>query len=260
MLTRMSVSLRATATTRVGLAAAATATRSLSSSAADGSGVKKDSQTGHKDVTTNIKAKHNENVIWSDALITKEERGRLLKAKHTGATLYMSGLSGSGKSTIAAALEKKLLERGVWAYRLDGDNIRFGLNAGLGFSAADREENLRRIAEVSALFNDAGVVAITSFISPYRASRDKAREVHAKRGLPFFEVFAHVPLEVAEQRDPKGLYKKARAGLIKNFTGLDDPYEAPLNPEVTLPTHQLSVEESCAKLIEALTKAGVIKA
>jgi len=198
-------------------------------------------------------------VVWSDALLTKEERSKLLGAKNVGATLWVTGLSGSGKSTIAAALEKKLLERGVNAYRLDGDNIRFGLNAGLGFSAADREENLRRIGEVSALFADAGVVAITSFISPYRASRDKARQIHEKRGLPFVEVFAYVPLEVAEARDPKGLYKKARAGQLKNFTGIDDPYEEPLRPEVTLPTHQLSVEQSCDKLIEQLYERGVLK-
>jgi len=134
-------------------------------------------QTGHRDVTTNIKSSHNENVVWSDALLTKEERRKLLTAKNSGATLWVTGLSGSGKSTIAAALEKRLLEMGVNAYRLDGDNIRFGLNAGLGFSEKDREENLRRIGEVSALFADAGVVAITSFISPYRASRDKARQV-----------------------------------------------------------------------------------
>ena len=211
-------------------------------------------------MTTNIKAAHNENVVWSDALLTKEERQKLLNAKNTGATLWVTGLSGSGKSTIAAALEKKLLERGVNAYRLDGDNIRFGLNAGLGFSEKDREENLRRIGEVSALFADAGVIAITSFISPYRASRDKAREVHAKRGLPFFEVFAQVPLEVAESRDPKGLYKKARSGALKEFTGVSAPYEEPDKPEVVLPTHQLSVEQSCDKLIAVLKAKGVIKA
>ena len=217
-------------------------------------------QKGHKDVTTKISAAHNKNVIWSDALLSKEERQTLLKAKNTGATLWVTGLSGSGKSTIAAALEQKLLERGVNAYRLDGDNIRFGLNAGLGFSAQDREENLRRIGEVSALFNDAGIIAITSFISPYRASRDAARQIHDKRGLKFFEVFAEVPLEVAESRDPKGLYKKARSGELKNFTGISDPYEEPTKPDITLPTHQLSVEQSCEKLIEELTKAGVIKA
>lgn len=216
-------------------------------------------QKGHQDVTTNISATHNKNVIWSDALLTREERAALLKSKNTGATLWVTGLSGSGKSTVAAALEKRLLEQGVNAYRLDGDNIRFGLNAGLGFSAEDREENLRRIAEVSALFNDAGIVAITSFISPYRSSRDAARAIHDKRGLKFLEVFAQVPLAVAESRDPKGLYKKARAGELKNFTGISDPYEEPLNPDITLTTHQYTVEESCMQIEEQLRKHGIIK-
>lgn len=151
------------------------------------------------------------------------------------------------------------MEAGVNSYRLDGDNIRFGLNAGLGFSATDREENLRRIGEVSALFADCGVLALTSFISPYRASRDKAREIHEKRSLPFLEVFCQVPLEVAESRDPKGLYKKARSGELKNFTGISDPYEEPSNPDIVLPTHQLSVEESCQKVMEELKKRGLIK-
>jgi len=213
----------------------------------------------HKDVTTNIKAEHNENVVWSDALLTKEERKAFLKSKHLGATLYVTGLSGSGKSTVGAALEHKLLDMGVHAYRLDGDNIRFGLNKDLGFSAEDREENLRRIAEVASLFADAGIIAITSFISPYRKSRDMAREIHAKAGLPFFEVFAEVPLEVAESRDPKGLYKKARAGEIKNFTGIDDPYEPPENPEVVIRTDQLSVDQSCEKLINYLYEHGIIE-
>jgi len=137
---------------------------------------------------------------------------------------------------------------------------RFGLNAGLGFSAEDREENLRRIGEVAALFADAGVIAITSFISPYKASREGARKIHEKANLPFFEVYADVPLEVAESRDPKGLYKKARAGELKGFTGIDDPYEAPEAPELVLPTHQLSVDESCEKAIQFLKDQGVIKA
>ena len=215
-------------------------------------------QTGHKDVTTNISSSHNENVIWSDALLTKEQRQDHLKSKHKGATLWITGLSGSGKSTVGAALELMLLEQGIHAYRLDGDNIRFGLNKGLGFSAEDREENLRRISEVAALFADAGVIAITSFISPYRASRETAREIHKGKGVDFFEVFAEVPLEVAEQRDPKGLYKKARKGEIKNFTGIDDPYEAPDKPEIIIPTHELSVQQSCEKLVQHLKDTGVI--
>lgn len=216
------------------------------------------SQSGHKDVTTNIKSKHNENVIWSDALLTKEERQKNLNSKHKGATLWVTGLSGSGKSTVAAALELMLLEKGIHAYRLDGDNIRFGLNKGLGFSATDREENIRRIGEVSALFADAGIIAITSFISPYKASRAGARQIHEDRDLEFFEVFAEVPLSVAESRDPKGLYKKARSGELKNFTGIDDPYEEPEAPEITIPTHELSVQQSCEKIINELTKAGII--
>eukprot|EP00515_Schizochytrium_aggregatum_P007458 CAMPEP_0202074824 /NCGR_PEP_ID=MMETSP0964-20121228/3849_1 /ASSEMBLY_ACC=CAM_ASM_000500 /TAXON_ID=4773 /ORGANISM="Schizochytrium aggregatum, Strain ATCC28209" /LENGTH=252 /DNA_ID=CAMNT_0048641995 /DNA_START=44 /DNA_END=802 /DNA_ORIENTATION=+ len=223
------------------------------------SGVKESTQSGHKDVTTNIKASHNEHVVWSDALLTKEERAKFLNAKNLGATLYITGLSGSGKSTVGAALEHKLLEMGIHAYRLDGDNIRFGLNKNLGFSAEDREENLRRIGEVAALFADCGVIAITSFISPYRASRDGAREIHKRQDIPFFEVFADVPLEVAESRDPKGLYKKARAGEIKNFTGISDPYEPPESPEIVLPTHQLSVEESCEKLIQYLRDQKIIR-
>merc|ERR1712227_444355 len=135
----------------------------------------------------------------------------------------------------------------------------FGLNAGLGFSAEDREENLRRIGEVAALFADSGVIAITSFISPYRESRENARKIHERMDLPFMEVFADVPLEVAESRDPKGLYKKARAGELKNFTGIDDPYEAPEKPEVVLPTHELSVDQSVEKMIDELRKMGVLK-
>lgn len=191
-------------------------------------------------------------------MLTKEERQKYLKSKHKGATLWVTGLSGSGKSTVGAALELKLLEQGIHAYRLDGDNIRFGLNKGLGFSAEDREENLRRISEVASLFADSGIIAITSFISPYKSSRDAARKIHQEKDLAFFEVFAEVPLSVAESRDPKGLYKKARKGELKNFTGIDDPYEAPENPEIVIPTHELSVDESCQKIIEALKKSGVI--
>eukprot|EP00924_Labyrinthula_sp_SR-Ha-C_P013454 maker-scaffold_5-snap-gene-3.43-mRNA-1 protein AED:0.01 eAED:0.01 QI:399/1/1/1/1/1/2/105/249 len=217
-----------------------------------------DTQTGHKDVTTNISSEHNKNIIWSDALLTKEQRQELLGAKHKGATLWVTGLSGSGKSTVGAAFEAMLLEKGIHSYRLDGDNVRFGLNAGLGFSEEDRDENLRRTSEVSALFTDAGLITITTFISPYQKNRDKAREIHEKKGLSFFEVYAEVPLEVAESRDPKGLYKKARTGEIKNFTGISDPYEAPVKPDITIPTHELSVEQSCQRLFEYLQEVGVI--
>lgn len=153
------------------------------------------------------------------------------------------------------------------AYRLDGDNVRFGLNKDLGFSEKDRNENIRRIAEVAKLFADSATVAITSFISPYRADRDSARALHADVGgaasgeepLPFVEVFVDVPLEVAEQRDPKGLYKKARAGEIKEFTGISAPYEAPSNPEITIKTHENSVEECVAQIVQWLSDKGYIK-
>src|SRR5690606_1867210 len=149
-------------------------------------------------------------------------------------TIWFTGLSASGKSTIACALEQVLVQSGMPAYRLDGDNIRHGLNKNLGFSAADRAENIRRIGEVARLFADSGVIALTAFISPYRADRDLAREVHEKDKLGFFEVFVDTPIDVCEQRDPKGLYKKARAGELKGFTGIDDPYEAPAKPELVL--------------------------
>ncbi len=188
--------------------------------------------------------------------VTRQERARNLGQK--GCTVWLTGLSASGKSTIAVALEQALLERGHHAYRLDGDNIRLGLNKNLGFSAQDREENIRRIGEVAKLFADAGLIAIASFISPYRADRDLVRTLHAEAGLGFYEVFVDIPLELAEKRDPKGLYRKARAGQIKGFTGVDDPYEAPLNPELHLPTHELTVAESVRKLLEMLQGAGVI--
>lgn len=197
------------------------------------------------------------NIVWSEGLISMKDRQAMTGRK--GATLWITGLSGSGKSTIACALEKQLLDMGHFAYRLDGDNVRFGLNKDLGFTEADRDENIRRIGEVSKLFADSGALAITAFISPYRAGRDAARKVHEDNGVPFFEVLADVPLEVAEQRDPKGLYKKARAGEIKNFTGIDDPYEIPENPEVVLPTHELDVQGSVDKLIAHLRKEKLIK-
>lgn len=207
---------------------------------------------------TKVGAEHNQNIIWSDALISKEDRQNLLQCGHEGATLWITGLSGSGKSTIGAALEKELLEMGIMSYRLDGDNVRFGLNNDLGFSAEDRDENIRRVAETAALFNDAGIITITAFISPYKNTRDLAREIHEKRGLKFIEVHAHVPLEVAEARDPKGLYKKARKGEIKNFTGIDDPFEEPENPEVKLHTHEMSVPACVGALVSELKFRNVV--
>jgi adenylylsulfate kinase len=196
------------------------------------------------------------NIVWHEGNVSRQERERLLGQK--GATLWMTGLSGSGKSTVAAALEQALLHAGVTAYRLDGDNVRHGLNKNLGFSPEDRAENIRRIGEVAKLFADAGVIAITSFISPYRTDRAAVRQLHEQAGLPFLEVHIDVPLSVAESRDPKGLYKKARAGEIKGFTGIDDPYEPPASAEITLKTHELSIEQSVAKVIDELKRRAII--
>lgn len=186
------------------------------------------------------------NIVWHDGVITKEHRYAMLKQK--GATIWLTGLSGSGKSTVSVALEQMMFKKGYLVYRLDGDNIRFGLNSNLGFSATDRKENIRRISEVAKLMGDIGVITTSAFISPYVSDRQDARQIHEKAGIPFVEVHVDVPLEVAEQRDPKGLYKKARKGIIKNFTGIDDPYEAPPNPEIKIDTSKLSVDE-CAKTI-----------
>jgi adenylylsulfate kinase len=175
---------------------------------------------------------------------------------HKGCTIWMTGLSASGKSTLAVALEKALWERGVRSYVLDGDNVRHGLNKDLGFSPEDRNENIRRIGEVAKLFTDAGVVNVTAFISPYRADRDRVREIMA--GGDFIEVFVNCPVEVCEQRDPKGLYKKARAGQIPEFTGISAPYEEPLKPELTVDTHLESEAESLAKVLGYLEAHGYI--
>lgn len=197
------------------------------------------------------------NIVWHDGEVTSEHRARVLG--HKGCTLWLTGLSGSGKSTVGVALEKALIERGVLAYRLDGDNVRHGLNSNLGFSAEDREENIRRVGEVARLFADAGVVTISSFISPYRRDRDQVRRIHEESGVEFLEVFIDTPLEVCESRDPKGLYKKARAGEIKGFTGIDDPYEAPDRPEVHIRTDKQPVEASAEQLVEALIARGVLR-
>jgi adenylylsulfate kinase len=203
-----------------------------------------------------MNAPHHLNIHWHAGDLTREERWSKLSTR--GATLWFTGLSASGKSTIASALEQELAHRGRFAYRLDGDNIRHGLNKNLGFSADDRAENIRRIGEVARLFADAGVIAICSFISPYAKDRDNARALHAAGQLPFFEVFADTPIEVCEQRDPKGLYKKARAGQLKGFTGIDDPYEAPNAAELVLKPARDSVEACVALCLDTLTRAGVI--
>ncbi len=196
------------------------------------------------------------NIVWHEGNLTRDERWKALSC--TGATLWFTGLSGSGKSTIASALEQVLVSQGVNSYRLDGDNVRHGLNKNLGFSAEDRTENIRRISEVAKLFNDAGAITLTSFISPYRSDRDEARKLHEENGLRFIEVFVDTPLEVCEKRDPKGLYKKARAGEIKGFTGIDDPYEAPEKAELVLDTTDKSVDDCVAEVITHLGKAGVL--
>ncbi len=197
------------------------------------------------------------NITWHEGHVTREERGKLLKQQ--GATLWFTGLSGSGKSTIAFTLEHALVQNGYQAYVLDGDNIRHGLNKNLGFSAADREENIRRIGEVAKLFADAGILTMTSFISPYRKDRDLVRALHVEGKLPFIEIHVNTPLETCEQRDPKGLYKKARAGQLKGFTGIDDPYEAPLNPELTIDATTTSPQQAAVLLVQYLESQGILR-
>ncbi len=196
------------------------------------------------------------NVYWHDGDVTREDREKLLK--HKGATLWFTGLSGSGKSTVAVALEQALFAKGKLAYRLDGDNVRLGINKNLGFSAEDRTENIRRVGEVSKLMADSGVIVLNSFISPYVADRDNVRKLHEEGGIPFIEVFVDCSLEAAEERDPKGLYKKARAGEIKNFTGIDDPYEAPTKPEIHLHSDKQSLEEEVEVMLNILEEQGIL--
>src|SRR4051794_6069133 len=198
------------------------------------------------------------NITWHEGHVSRREREGLLKQK--GATIWFTGLSGSGKSTIAFTLEHALVQQGRLAYVLDGDNIRHGLNKNLGFSAADREENIRRIGEVAKLFADFGVLTMTSFISPYRKDRDGVRALHVEAQLPFIEVFVNTPIETCEQRDPKGLYKKARAGQLKNFTGIDDPYEPPPQPELTLDATNTSPQEAVVVLLQYLDRQGILGA
>ncbi len=193
------------------------------------------------------------NIVWHTASITREDREALLKQK--GVVLWFTGLSGSGKSTVANAVEKKLFEAGKLTYLLDGDNIRHGLNKDLGFTISDRIENIRRIAEVSKLFTDAGIITLTAFISPLREDRDKVRQLLKDR---FIEIFVDCSLDVCEGRDPKGLYKKARTGEIKSFTGIDSPYERPENPEITIKTGTQSVDVCAGEIVEYLIDNGFI--
>ncbi len=193
------------------------------------------------------------NITWHHHNIMRPEREKL--AGHKGMVLWFTGLSASGKSTVANYVDELLYQRSVRSYVLDGDNIRHGLNKNLGFSAEDRAENIRRIGEVAKLFADAGVIAITCFISPYRADRDAARALNAPG--TFIEIFADCPIEICEQRDPKGLYKKARAGQLKGFTGIDDPYEAPLKPELHLDAGTKSAETLTDEVLNYLKTLGV---
>ena len=196
------------------------------------------------------------NITWHETTVTAEDRERLLNQK--GCVIWFTGLSGSGKSTLANAVEYVLHQQRHHTYVLDGDNVRHGLNKNLGFSPEDREENIRRIGEVAKLFADAGTVVMTAFISPYRADRDQARALITEGR--FVEVFVDCPLEVCEERDTKGLYKKARAGEIKEFTGISAPYEPPLNPEVKINSAELSIEACAKAVVSALVKAGLVPA
>jgi len=194
------------------------------------------------------------NVTWFQTGVTKQQREA--RNNHKGIVIWLTGLSGCGKSTIATELQKKLFDKGKQVYILDGDNIRHGLNGDLGFSPEDRDENIRRIGEVAHLFADAGFIAITSFISPYRKDRDRARKLNSEG--EFIEVYVKASLEICEKRDPKKLYQKARQGIIKEFTGISAPYEEPIKPEIVLDTEKLSVKESVEKIWGYLKSRNIL--
>lgn len=196
------------------------------------------------------------NVVWHPGHYDRATRWEHLGIR--GATIWFTGLSGSGKSTVAAEVERRLVERGQPTYMLDGDNLRHGLNADLGFSTDDRNENVRRVSEVARLFADAGVMALVPLVSPYRAGRDRARSIHAIADVPFFEVYMDTPLDVAEQRDPKGLYKLAREGKIENFTGISDPYEAPTDPDLSLKPADGSAEDLADLVLAMLARHDLL--
>ncbi|AND84546.1 adenylyl-sulfate kinase [Clostridium tyrobutyricum] len=191
------------------------------------------------------------NIVWHKMNIDRNRREKLLNQK--GALIWFTGLSGSGKSTVASCLESKLYEIGKLTYLLDGDNVRYGLNSNLGFTKEDRSENIRRIGEVCKLFVDAGLITIASFVSPFKEDRNRIRDL---MGKDFIEVYVDCPIEVCEKRDPKGIYKKARKGEIKNFTGIDSPYEKPDKPEIIVSTHLNSVEECADEIIKYLSEEG----
>ena len=201
-------------------------------------------------VYTDRRVAKSQNIFWSEGKITARERA--VRSGHRGAVVWLTGLSGAGKSTIAQALERELFNRAMHTYVLDGDNVRHGLNSNLGFSPEDRVENIRRVSEVAKLMADSGAVVITAFISPYRMERRRAREIALESNAEFIEVFIDAPLEVCETRDPKNLYKKARAGEIRDFTGIDAPYEAPEDAEIVVRTDRQSVDESVATILEQL--------
>ena len=194
------------------------------------------------------------NVTWHAHAVTREGRAAVLGG--AGVTVWLTGLPSSGKSTVAAAVESALLARGRAAYLLDGDNLRHGLNSDLGFSPADRAENVRRTGEVARLLADAGLVAIASLVSPYAADRLRVRESHERDGLSFVEVFVNTPLEECERRDPKGLYAKARRGELPNFTGIDSPYEAPEQPELRVDTTTMTAEQAAEQIVTHLLARG----
>jgi bifunctional enzyme CysN/CysC len=206
---------------------------------------------------TDARTGKSKNIFWSESEITASSRA--LRNRHRGAVVWLTGLSGAGKSTIARALERELFQLSMHTYVLDGDNLRHGLNANLGFSPEDRVENIRRVSEVAKLMADAGLIVITSFISPYRADRARARAITMQANAEFVEVFVHAPLEVCEQRDPKGLYRKARAGELKGFTGIDAPFEAPEDPEIILRTNEQTVDESVDQILaEVLPRVRLV--
>ncbi|ADM37159.1 adenylyl-sulfate kinase [Bacillus spizizenii ATCC 6633 = JCM 2499] len=197
---------------------------------------------------------HNPNIIWHPAAITKSDRQSL--NGHKSCALWFTGLSGSGKSVLANAVDEKLYRMGIQSYVLDGDNIRHGLNKDLGFRTEDRIENIRRIGEVAKLFVDSGQMILTAFISPFREDRDMVRALFPEG--EFFEIYVKCPLHVCEQRDPKGLYKKARNGEIKHFTGIDSPYEAPLSPDFIIESDQISISDGADLIITELQSKGII--
>ena len=198
----------------------------------------------------------NKNIVWHEHHVSSDERAVI--KEQTSCVLWFTGLSGSGKSTVANAVESKLLELKKHTYLLDGDNVRMGLNKGLTFSDEDRVENIRRIGEVSKLFVDAGIIVLTAFISPFQQDRDMVRSLLAE--AKFIEVFIDTPLEVCESRDPKGLYKKARNGEIPNFTGISSPYEAPISPEIHIINNDKSVEEAAEEVVNYLKNKGYLNA